>query len=92
MPDQDDFDRPAITRGRPPERPVVQPKRGISQVRLAAIAVAVVLVALAWAFRWEVTPAEGGASTQSRAYLLDRWTGTLYFVAGPGKYTVKLDD
>jgi hypothetical protein len=92
MSDQDDFDGPAITRGRPPERQSAPPKKGLNPMKLAAVTVAVVLVALAWAFRWEVTPAEGGASTQSRAYLLDRWTGTLYFVAGSGKYTVKLDD
>jgi len=41
----------------------------------------VALVALAWAFRWDVTPLHGGDSSGG-AYMVNRWTGTVYFVRG----------
>lgn len=39
----------------------------------------VVLAALAWAFRWEVTP----LGNVGGVYMQNRWTGTAYFVRGP---------
>ena len=91
MSDQDDFDGPAITRGRPPEKPTAPPKKGLTPMKLAAVTVAVVLVALAWVFRWEVTPASANASNSSSAFLLNRWTGSLYWINAYEKYEVKLE-
>lgn len=48
-----------------------------SRVVIAVVA----LVTLAWAFRWDVTPLNGGDS-RGGAYMLNRWTGTVYFVFG----------
>lgn len=38
-----------------------------------------VLLAAAWFFRWEVTSVAGGEGG-GRAYMLNRWTGTVYFM------------
>lgn len=93
MSDQDYFDGPAITRPRAPAEPTPPVlKRDITPMKLSAILIAVALVALAWMFRWEVTPTAAGSTNYSTAYLLDRWTGTLYHVASNGKYKVKLED
>ena len=45
---------------------------------LAGLA-AIVLIALAWACRWEVTPITNGEGMGS-AYMLNRWTGSMYYV------------
>jgi hypothetical protein len=94
MSDQDDFDGPAITRPRAQMEPTPrsEAKPAPSAIKLAAILVVVVLVAMAWMFRWEVTPAAGGASNSSTVYLLNRWTGSLYWVNANEKYEVKLED
>lgn len=48
----------------------------------AVLAVAVtVLVAMGWFFRWEITSVAGGEGA-GRAYMLNRWTGAVYFVNG----------
>ncbi len=94
MSDQDDFDGPAITRPRAQMEPTprAEAKPAPSFMKLAAILMAVVLVALAWMFRWEVTPTHTGSNSNPSSYLLDRWTGTLYFIGANQKYEVKLED
>lgn len=49
----------------------------------------VALVALAWLFRWDVTPT-GGADQISGVYMLNRWTGSLYVVYANQR--IKVDD
>ena len=44
------------------------------------------LIALGWAFRWEITPLPGN----SKAYLLNRWTGEIYFLDQDEMLPVKL--
>lgn len=53
---------------------------------LAGLA-AILLAALAWAFRWEVTPINNGGGN-GFAYMVNRWTGTLYLVAGNSRFEV----
>ena len=50
----------------------------LSRWLLAGLA-AIVLIALAWAFRWEITPITNGEGMGS-AYMLNRWTGSMYYV------------
>lgn len=55
---------------------------------ILAIIVAV-LLAGAWFFRWEVTSVAGGEGG-GRAYMLNRWTGTLYFMSGYQRAEVEI--
>jgi hypothetical protein len=56
--------------------------------RAIVVAMFAVAALLAWMFRYEITSVEtnmrGGG-----AYVLDRWTGGLTFVAGTERYAVK---
>lgn len=49
------------------------------------IASAIVAIALAWAFRFQVVTPSGSANSSSMAYLVNRWTGTIYIISG-GQY------
>jgi len=83
MSDQDDFDGPAITRGPSVARsPKPEAKaKAVPPMKLTALLlVAIVLIALAWAFRWEITPVSGGPNNQASAYMKNRWTGELYLL------------
>lgn len=50
--------------------------------------VVVVLLAGGWFFRWEVTPITG-VEGFARAYMLNRWTGTIYLLWGDERLDVK---
>ena len=61
----------------------------MSQFERAMLAiVVVVLLAGAWAFRWEVTPINHGDGLGG-AYMVNRWTGSVYFVRGWERSEVK---
>ena len=47
--------------------------------KLLAGLAATVVIAVAWAWRWEVTSITDGAGMGS-AYMLNRWTGSMYYV------------
>lgn len=51
--------------------------------------VVTVLLAGAWFFRWAVTPINHGDS-MGGAYMLNRWTGALYYVRFDEQTEVKL--
>lgn len=40
---------------------------------------AVVLIAFAWAVRWDVTPVQHG-NALGGVYMINRWTGAVYFL------------
>lgn len=52
--------------------------------------VVAVLLASAWFFRWEVTSVAGGEGG-GRAYMLNRWTGAIYFLRHEDMREVKLE-
>jgi len=80
MSDQDDFDGPSITRG-PSVARTAKPEAKAAPMKLTAILlIFIVLIALAWAFRWEITPVSGGPNNQASAYMQNRWTGELYLL------------
>ncbi len=54
-----------------------------------AIIVAV-LLAGGWFFRWEVVPVSSGDNA-ARAYMLNRWTGAIYFLRHEEMREVKLE-
>lgn len=49
--------------------------------------VVVAVVAFGWATRWDITPIPNGDGP-GRAYLLNRWTGTLYILNATDQYEV----
>ena len=49
--------------------------------------VLVVLLCVAWAARWDVTPISSGDGFGG-AYKLNRWTGSLYLIHGPRQLEV----
>ena len=54
----------------------------MSRFERAMLAIVVAfLLAGGWFFRWEVTSVAGGDGG-GRAYMLNRWTGMLYFLNG----------
>lgn len=53
----------------------------MSRFDRAVLAIVVaVLLAGGWFFRWEVTSVAGGDGG-GRAYMLNRWTGALYYLS-----------
>lgn len=56
-------------------------------MKIYALILVSALLALAWVFRWDITPIDGGESS-GRAYLLNRLTGTIYYLDKDEKYEV----
>lgn len=48
-------------------------------IKQSFAAILAALIALAWAVRWDVTPVQNGGAIGG-AYMLNRWTGTVYFM------------
>lgn len=62
----------------------------MSRFERAVLAIVVaVLLAGGWFFRWEVTPISG-VEGAARAYMLNRWTGTIYILWNEERLDVKL--
>lgn len=59
-------------------------------VWIAVASAAVVVAVLAVLFRYEVTPLVAGELPA--AFVLDRWTGETYFLAGRSKYHMSWND
>lgn len=54
----------------------------MSQQERIAGALIVLLIWLTWMFRYDLqVEASGGEGSASSGYVLDRWTGTVHFVA-----------
>lgn len=51
---------------------------------LAALAV----VLVAWLFRWDIATVSNGMERWGGAYMLDRWTGSVYVLHGANKVEV----
>lgn len=51
---------------------------------------AFLVVLCAWLFRWDVFPVHRGEGAVA-AYVVDRITGSVYFLHGPNKIEVKIE-
>ena len=95
----DDFDRPSLTPGIKPE--LLEHDRLLEELqqkaqtrrtafKLTALVCLVVLVGFGWMFRWEVVPL-AGENNYGRAFALDRFTGTFYYMGGTSRMEVTLE-
>lgn len=57
-------------------------------MKSSSILAIIAFVVLAWAFRWEITPVVT-TNNWPNAYVLDRWTGAIYFLNTDRKMEVK---
>ena len=53
------------------------------------VAGAIIAAALAWAFRFQAITPSGSANENPSAYLVNRWTGTIYMVIGGQYFEIK---
>lgn len=95
----DDFDRPSITPGIKPElldhdRLIEELQQKAQTRRLAfkltALVCLVVIVGFGWMFRWEVVPITS-ATGGGHAFVLDRLSGSFYFMGGASRIEVTLE-
>jgi hypothetical protein len=58
--------------------------------KLVIAVVVLVGIEIAWLFRWELVAAP--TEDLPMAYQLDRWTGAVYLLGGPGGERVRVKD